>query len=38
MFKEAGDYNDDNFVQLAEVREGGLISDTATTQYNILAD
>ena len=38
MFKEAGDYNDDNFVQLAEVREGGLISDTSTTQYNILAD
>ena len=38
LFKEEGDYSDDNFVELAEVRDGRLISHKVNTQYNILAD
>jgi len=38
MFKEDGDFNDDNFVQLAEVKEGELISHQVNTEYSILAD
>ena len=38
QFKEADDFNDDNFVQIAEVKEGRLISHKVNTEYNILAD
>ena len=38
QFKESGDFNDDNFVQIAEVKEGRLISHQVNTEYNILAD
>ena len=38
MFKESDDYNDDNFVELAEVDEGILKSHQVNTTYNIIAD
>tara|TARA_B100001250_G_scaffold165186_1_gene142178 strand:+ start:21657 stop:29366 length:7710 start_codon:yes stop_codon:yes gene_type:complete len=38
QFKESDDYNDDNFVELASVKEGALISQKVTTDYSFLAD
>ena len=37
QFKESGDFNDDNFVQIAEVKEGRLISHQVNTEYNIFS-
>ena len=38
LFKESDDYNDDNFVELAEVDDGILKSHQVNTTYNIIAD
>ena len=37
-FKAIDDFNDDDFVELATVRDGNLVTKTTTTQYNLIAD
>ncbi len=36
--KAIDDFNDDDFVELATVRDGNLVTKTTTTQYNLIAD
>ena len=37
-FKGIDDFNDNDFVELASVRNGNLTTKTTTTQYNLIAD
>ena len=37
-FKDIDDFNDNDFIELASVREGNLSTKTTTTEYNLIAD
>ena len=37
-FKGIDDFNDNDFIELATVKKGNLVTKTTTTQYNLIAD
>jgi len=37
-FKGIDDFNDNDFIELASVREGNLVTKTTTTEYNLIAN
>ena len=37
-FKGINDFNDNDFIELATVKKGDLVTKTTTTQYNLIAD